>query len=299
MRGFPMFSSFENFTYFLYSCPLDDIFILEYGYNNFEKCNADYSKRYQHNYSIHLVLDGEGTLNYNGKQYHLKKNDIFYLPPCENFSYYPNTQLPWKYVWFLYNGKKAKELSNLTGLSDTSPVLHLENNLSESCKKLFYKLFICSKKQNDDVGLEALSSFLFFIKKLEALKQQNEVFDTIEQEKKYNAILKLLRLNYSNHNISIHDLLSSVYISHSYACKLFKKFSTKTIQEHLIQIRMDAAIALLETTEITIKHVAQRVGYSDQLVFSRQFKKYAGLSPLAYREKNKVNSDNTPPTQLK
>lgn len=279
-----MFSSFpENFTYFLYNHPLEDVFILEYGYNDFEKVAPDSSKRYQHNYSIHLVIEGEGTLNVNGKQYNLKKNDVFYLPPCENFSYYPNSQFPWKYVWFLYNGKKVNDLITLTNLADNSPILHLDNELSETCKKLFYKLFIHSKKPNENTNLEALSTLLSFIAKLKTVDPQKSESNTIDQQEKYNAVLKLLRLNYNNHDLSIDSLLSSIYISHSYACKIFKKFSNKTIQEHLIQIRMDAAASLLNTTEFSIKNIANRVGYLDQLVFSRQFKKYFGCSPIHYR----------------
>lgn len=282
----------ENLTHFLFNPPLDDIYILEYGYNDFNKIPSNLATRYQHNYSIHLVLEGEGVLNYGGQQYLLKQNDIFYLPPCDSFSYYANPKSPWRYVWFLFNGKKAKKIMDLTELSEQRPVISIKNKQYEKCSKIFYSLLFNSKKNNDN-SLKALSAFFSFISKLKSNNLKNEELELKTSKDKYNAIVHILQLNFNNPNLTIDRILSSLCLSHSYACKLFKKFSPdKTIQEHLIQIRMDNASFLLKTTNYPIKEITVSVGYLDQLIFSRQFKKHFGCSPTQYRESNLLSQKN-------
>ena len=50
----------------------------------------------------------------------------------------------------------------------------------------------------------------------------------------------------------------------------------------LDRVMLEAA-RLLRYTERTVGEVAYRVGYGDQLYFSRAFKRRFGESPLAYR----------------
>ncbi|MDA3959842.1 MAG: AraC family transcriptional regulator [Planctomycetota bacterium] len=54
---------------------------------------------------------------------------------------------------------------------------------------------------------------------------------------------------------------------------------------YLGEQRMAAAQRLLEQTGLTVQQVAWRVGFPDPLYFSRQFRRHAGLSPSAYRQR--------------
>jgi AraC-like DNA-binding protein len=54
----------------------------------------------------------------------------------------------------------------------------------------------------------------------------------------------------------------------------------------LIKVRLEKAKKLLKQP-LTIEQVAFNVGFTDALYFSRQFKKYYGLSPTRYRNDNR------------
>ena len=54
---------------------------------------------------------------------------------------------------------------------------------------------------------------------------------------------------------------------------------------YLRRVRIDAAKERLETTKETIDTITRSVGYSDTSSFCRLFKKYAQITPMAYREK--------------
>jgi AraC-like DNA-binding protein/quercetin dioxygenase-like cupin family protein len=55
--------------------------------------------------------------------------------------------------------------------------------------------------------------------------------------------------------------------------------------EHLAHLRMRRATELLTTTNLTVKTIAQTVGYSDPAVFSRDFKSSVGCQPTDYRHR--------------
>jgi AraC-like DNA-binding protein len=60
-----------------------------------------------------------------------------------------------------------------------------------------------------------------------------------------------------------------------------------TAGQYLVKVRIDAACKCLSGSTEPIAQVALACGYSDQSAFSRQFKQAVGISPLAYRNKEK------------
>jgi AraC-like DNA-binding protein len=48
---------------------------------------------------------------------------------------------------------------------------------------------------------------------------------------------------------------------------------------------MRQAARLAENTNLSVKQIAYSVGYQDQYLFSKMFKKTYGLSPKLYRER--------------
>ncbi len=55
--------------------------------------------------------------------------------------------------------------------------------------------------------------------------------------------------------------------------------------DYLNQLRIEAAMNLLKTTEMNINEISEMVGYNSQHYFSRIFKKYTGHVPTEYRKK--------------
>lgn len=52
--------------------------------------------------------------------------------------------------------------------------------------------------------------------------------------------------------------------------------------EYLLAWRMALAKRLLRTRELTIEHVAARVGYGSASTFSTAFHRHVGMSPMRY-----------------
>jgi iron complex transport system substrate-binding protein len=68
--------------------------------------------------------------------------------------------------------------------------------------------------------------------------------------------------------------------------RLFKANLQKGPMEYLIQVRIDKAKAMLQHMDVSLKEIAEAVGYADSYYFSRIFKKYTGVSPSLFKEKS-------------
>jgi AraC-like DNA-binding protein len=66
---------------------------------------------------------------------------------------------------------------------------------------------------------------------------------------------------------------------------IFKKYFNLTPQDFLINFRIEKACSLMQNPELTIGDISRSVGYNDQMLFSRVFKKIKGIPPSRYREK--------------
>lgn len=89
-----------------------------------------------------------------------------------------------------------------------------------------------------------------------------------------------LRLEANRHrDIGLADIASSVGLTPRYFSKLFKEQTGMTYRQYVFQLRMQFARQMLTESDYTVKQVAEEIGYSDQFVFSRQFKQFHGVSP--------------------
>ena len=74
------------------------------------------------------------------------------------------------------------------------------------------------------------------------------------------------------------------YLSYKYMSHLFKKEKGVTMQQYHNSVRMDEACRLLCSTLMSIGEIADKLGFSDVLYFSRCFRNYTGKSPSTYRK---------------
>ncbi len=90
--------------------------------------------------------------------------------------------------------------------------------------------------------------------------------------------------------IGVSDIADSVGLSRAHLNHLFQKELHISIQDFLMNFRMQRSASLLVSTEKSVKEISILVGYKDQLVFSRAFKRKFGMSPKIYRANTRQES---------
>ena len=84
--------------------------------------------------------------------------------------------------------------------------------------------------------------------------------------------------------MSITQLAEECGMSVSGFAHQFKKEIGVSPREYILQQRLSAALFLLENTDSTVSDISRRVGFEDNLYFSKFFRKQTGYSPSEYYE---------------
>ena len=83
--------------------------------------------------------------------------------------------------------------------------------------------------------------------------------------------------------LDVESLALYAGISASSLTRLFKRYLNETPHQYLTGVRMRQAARMLEQHTLSIKEIAERVGYENPLNFSTEFKKRFGESPKRFR----------------
>lgn len=95
-----------------------------------------------------------------------------------------------------------------------------------------------------------------------------------------NFILK----NYDK-ELSINKIAEHVYLTPTYLCQLYKKTTGRTLNQFILEVKMNKAKLLLTNTNLKIGEIADRLGYTNQNYFTKTFTKYFGINPSTFRNK--------------
>ncbi len=84
--------------------------------------------------------------------------------------------------------------------------------------------------------------------------------------------------------ISVAELADYLQLNPSYFSHLFVTETGRSFSDYLLKYRMDKAVELLSSNNMTVGEIAEKVGYADQRYFSRMFRKVMGKTPTEFRK---------------
>jgi AraC family transcriptional regulator len=95
-------------------------------------------------------------------------------------------------------------------------------------------------------------------------------------------------------DIGAAELVTLIGLSRAHFFRAFRQSTGQTPGAYLLALRMERARRLLTTPSVTVKDVARAVGFGDVDAFARAFKRFAGLSPAAWRRRSRPDLDREP-----
>ena len=113
--------------------------------------------------------------------------------------------------------------------------------------------------------------------------------DIIESKKDltYNKVHREILYYINEHYtdaISLEQIASYFHMSPKYFSRYFKTTFHTSFTEYILHLRLEYAISLLNTFELTITEIALQSGFSSCSYFNKCFKKAFGKSPKKYLE---------------
>ena len=84
-------------------------------------------------------------------------------------------------------------------------------------------------------------------------------------------------------DLSLDEIARRVASSRRQLQRSYAEIGDTTFREHLTSVRMERAAELLASRGLTVREVAQRVGYRQPAQFAKAFRRHLGVAPSDYR----------------
>lgn len=215
------------------------------------------------------VTNGTMYVTENNQDHTISKGEIFFLK--NGIRHYGSKETlrgtSWLYVHFYLPeklmGNKILLPKKISGITKTP----IEEKLFELCS--------CFR---DSCGKNKLrTNALLYNILLELYMNQPS------EEKLCNKICAYLKTQVDK-DFTKELVHEKFYLSYSYLAARFKSEIGMSMGQYHNNLRMKKACMLLQSTLLSVGEIANRLGFSDVLYFSKKFHVYSGLSPSDYRK---------------
>lgn len=232
-------------------------------------------------WSLHLTTQGCARYNCIREQLTCELGDLVLISPTGVYDYerHPDSDL-WSHRWiyFVHNESWMRWLR----WREVGPGIYSFKVRDENYQTLL-NLFLESSAVFDrkELGASELQRNIteqilircYYLQPSEHIK---EMPDKVSQLTRYIS-------EHFAEDFDLQMLAKSVGISRPRLSALFREHTGTSIMRWRDELRMSKACELLGGSSLNIGQIADRVGYSDPLYFSRTFRHHLGCSPSDYR----------------
>lgn len=104
-------------------------------------------------------------------------------------------------------------------------------------------------------------------------------------------MLLYIKEHFKDSSLSLTELAGRYGRSESYVSLRIKEILGKSFSGYLEELRVNAANRLLEEEKLSIKEIAEAVGYNSASAFGRAYKRVTGITPSEYQTQQKRRRD--------
>ena len=148
---------------------------------------------------------------------------------------------------------------------------------------------------DEDFPFDSVSEVLLLCETLETLDEElQKIWAAVEiwlskkgKQRYRKDVGEWMEYIYNNLHrpLRLQEIAEHFDVSQSYASRLFKKETGKTMIQFINEEKMKEAARFLNESSLSIRDVAARVGYDDPFYFDRLFRRFYGMTPRDYRRK--------------
>jgi AraC family transcriptional regulator of arabinose operon len=228
---------------------------------------------------------GNGWCEVVGREHAVTKDQLLVIPANTPHVYGAAKTEPWTIHWFHAMGINVPFYLEKLGVNREKPVVPLGGDV---------RLFSLFEDVLED--LEHGSTLTHLIYAAHSLSHLMGVILRHKQEfghgdagagERAAKSIQFMK-EHLREPLQISTLATVVNLSRSHYTTLFRRVTGYAPLRYLNHLRMQRAVQLLSTTNLSIKEISDQLGFSDQFYFSRAFTKMHGHAPSAHRARYSV-----------
>lgn len=269
-----------------------------------ETINGKYNAAWSSHSYYEFMLDfsGEFCVSLGETTYSLTKGDVLVIKPNQPHRVEPKGPEEFKLISIVMSEKFSDYLQyrdinwNPLVLFEKNllmPVLHFHGKHLERLEQMMYMLVAESEnKQNfQDVFIADISELIV----LEIGRYCGSIYPEIVRNAVYNDvfkdipymlknILEYINSNYQNSSLTLSSIAERFWVNPSYLSRYFKTYMGINIVQYIRSMRIFYAKSLLQSSDMSIAEVAEKVGVKSASHFSKIFENEVGESPSKFRK---------------
>lgn len=236
--------------------------------------NRVHRRKKQNFISFEFIFRGELYVKSGKTGYIAEEGDLCILKNGFDHEFFHQSDQACSVWGFIIEGRALEEITRLFRLEDVSAIHIKDSRTLLKFRELFASLL---KDEQTTENMRRNSALCF------------ELFQFISEnypERSYSKFVRDL-IRYLEDHFSEPLNMKETALRFNCSLPLFnKRFSGETGEtpyRYLMKYRLSRAAELLRSNLDPVKEISIRVGYSDPLYFSGEFRKIYGVSPTAYR----------------
>ena len=225
---------------------------------------------------ILFCIEGTGHVLVNGEWRACGPGSVYITPAGALHAYHAvDEHVPWKIGWITYDDhvpeSRAQSLEHpVIDLLQPSLVQTETSELALALEGLYHE----SMGQVDTATMQLWVQLL----QTYALRVRGQQSSDLRLQRLWRLIDTNIAYAWTCNEMADYAGMSSEHLR-----RLCQQQTGHSPMRHVMQMRMQRAMALLSSDNYPVTFVAERVGYDNPFAFSTAFKRYAGISPSEYR----------------
>jgi len=227
-------------------------------------------------------VGGSGSLQIQEKTYPVEPENAILIPSGTPHIYSASLDDPWSIHWIHFRGETAYQFAQQMPEGQYCVKVHPQAHLPivetfQECYDALASDFGMTQMIFCAMSIHRILAWIFF---------RNPAFqpETVSIPTSVKKALKFMHENL-HQRPSLPMVADHTGMSVSHFSYQFRSYMGVSPIDYFINLKMQYACHLLETSEMPVKNIALAVGYEDAYYFSRLFRKIIGASPINYRKK--------------
>lgn len=237
---------------------------------------------------IGVVLAGKGRLQLEGTARTVGKGMAIYLPAGSSYGLSADSQLVMLLVYFdawrtNWDGTRQMQERMLP-----QAVFHFRNDARLPIQvKRIVNCWLNPSPANILESHGVLYEVLAYLEVLEPADRPSRgtQYRLVEQVKAYLN-------NHVEDKLSLDELSERFLINKFHLIQIFKEIEGTTPMQYYQTLRLHKALTLLELGQLSLREIAENVGYQSPQAFSNAFRKRFGVSPKEYADSIATGTQN-------
>lgn len=222
---------------------------------------------------------GQGRLDTEEWQGEVLPGHVMLLPQGLIHSYQAHSKNPWTLYWIHFQGASTRVMMQYLGYREGRPLV--DAGVSPLLIGAFTSLLEVRRTGYSTRAFINASNHVRHIitqTSLEISAHAGRLQSGFELDQIHAYMLENI-----DQGLTLDALARVANMSKFHFSNRYKELTGYSPIKHFLNMKVEHACHLLDSTDLGVGEIARRVGYDDPLYFSRLFKKTIGSSPRGYR----------------